>query len=356
MEKPKRKDLSFWIGVAVAVVVVDLALVVGAIFLLKSKGETATGEVTTAPGSRPAATTPQPRVTTTTSQGTTVSNAAGFNWQIGGTRVDGPGGTTVNTNLTENMNIRTTGRTTTTINGGPEGTTDTSPKTYPWQVSRNQPGILNNTPPQVKIVPTEFASGGGGWSSRQGERAIGIRQAADQVILTAYKVNIRDRSRVVWPDGMPTGQYDYIANLQTGALEALQQEAKEKLGLTGSRETRDVPALVLKVNHADAPGLKPGTLAPGAGTTPAAQGTTRLRHAAMSALANSLEITTQMPVLDQTGLTEFYDIEFPRIQPAPRGQKFDRLEELQKIMLEQLGLDVVQTNATVELLVVKKVN
>lgn len=191
---------------------------------------------------------------------------------------------------------------------------------------------------------------------RTGERAIGIRQGAEQILLTAYKMNIRDRSRVVWPDGMPTGQYDYIANLPTGALEALQTEAKEKLGLTGSRETRDVPALVLKVNHADAPGLKPAAPMAGPPATPRPQGMSMLRHAKMSALASSLEITTQTPVLDQTGLTEFYDIEFTRIQPTPRGQKFDRLADLQKTMLEQLGLDVVMTNAPVDLLVVKKVN
>ena len=40
MSEAKRKDVSFWIGVAVAVGLVDAALIVGAIFLLKSDGGT----------------------------------------------------------------------------------------------------------------------------------------------------------------------------------------------------------------------------------------------------------------------------------------------------------------------------
>ena len=79
--------------------------------------------------------------------------------------------------------------------------------------------------------------------------------------------------------------------------------------------------LVLKVNHADAPGLEAGHRRKMRGPRGApVQGTTSMRNQKMAALARRLESTIAgMPVLDQTGLTDNYDMEFSTISRDAAG-------------------------------------
>jgi Protein of unknown function (DUF3738). len=154
-------------------------------------------------------------------------------------------------------------------------------------------------------------------------------------------------------DQMPTGQFDFIANLPSGALEGLQAEIKTKWGLVAERETRPTNVVFLKLDHTNAPGLTPAT-------RPTAQaqnepGMQTFSFQTMNFLASYLETVLQVPVIDQTELTGFFDIRLPMIRPM-RGQNGDALEQIRKVFIEQLGLQIIQTNAPVEMLVVKKVN
>jgi uncharacterized protein (TIGR03435 family) len=229
---------------------------------------------------------------------------------------------------------------------------DLSKKTYSWQTPRYGSQLLEETPPQIVITPTEYAPPSGGWGQRRPDKAIGIRMSADFVVQSAY--NWPSRSRMVFPEAMPPGQFDFIANLPTGALEALQAEVKKQWGLVAECETRRTNVLVLKVDHADAPGLKPGT------TPNQSQqnqtGVVRFPNVPIAVLASYLESSLQLPVLDQTGLTGTYDLQIPTIPPGRPGQTAGRIEQLRTAFISQLGLDLITTNAAVELLVVKKAN
>lgn len=224
---------------------------------------------------------------------------------------------------------------------------DLRKKTYSWQAPKYMPRLLEETPPQVVIVPTEYAPPSGGWGQTRSDKAIGIRMSAEFVVQAAY--DWTSHSRMVWTDPMPAGQFDFIANLSTGALEALQAAVKKQWGLVAERETRQTNVVVLKVDHADAPGLKPGTTS--SAPVPGQAGSIQFPNVPIAFLVSYLENTLQLPVVDQTGLTGKYDIQIPTIPP---GQTADRMERLRSTFHDQLGLDLVTTNAAVEILVVRK--
>jgi uncharacterized protein (TIGR03435 family) len=186
----------------------------------------------------------------------------------------------------------------------------------------------------------------------QDNMAIGIRMSAQAVVLAAYQWN--SWTRMVLPAAMPDGQYDYFANQPSGAFEALQKEVTAKLGLVAARETRPMDALLLKVHHTDAPDLKPadGALGPRSNEP----GTFVFRG--IPQLVSILESMLQMPVIDETGLSGAYDIRLSQstLLRRPPGSNGDGLEQIKKNLQDRLGLELVKTNAPVEMLVVKKVN
>ena len=227
---------------------------------------------------------------------------------------------------------------------------DLRKKTYSWQTPRYAPQALEETPPQVVIIPTEYAAPSGGWGQRLPDKAIGIRMSAEYVIRSAY--GSPSHCRLIWANPAPAGEFDFIANLSSGALAALQAEVKKQWGLVAERETRQTNVVVLKVDHADAPGLKPSTTS--SAPVPGQAGSIQFPNVPIALLISYLENSLQMPVVDQTGLTGRYDIQIPNILSGAPGQAADRRERLRTVLLDQLGLNVIATNATVEMLVVKK--
>jgi uncharacterized protein (TIGR03435 family) len=229
---------------------------------------------------------------------------------------------------------------------------DVSKKTFSWQAPRFNPRLLQDAPPQVVIIPTEYTAPSGGWGTIQSNAAIGVRMSADYVVQSAYDWS--SQTRMILPDQMPPGQFDFIAKQPDGALEALQAEIKNKLGLVAEREIVQTNVLILRLDHTNAPGLTPMTTRT---TTPAQNqpGIYSFRFQRIGVLASILESQFRLPVIDQTGLTGTYDIQFPMIRRTP-GQTSNALEQTKKIFIEQLGLELIESNAPVEMLVVKKIN
>lgn len=233
-----------------------------------------------------------------------------------------------------------------------------------WEVPEMDPSVLDNVPPQVKIVPAKFdgrltgpnSRPQGGWGmTRQDGKAVGVGMTVPSILQTAYSVT--SRARIVFPGSPPTELYDYIANLPSGSREALQEEIRKQVGLTGETGTSNMDALVMRLDHADAPDLKPVTNPP-SGRIVSPSGIYHTPYATMPNLARYFENVLRIPVLDQTGLTGHYDIQFPIVRAGP-GQRLDpaaRIEQTRKNVLEHLGIDLVSTNTPVEVLFVKKVD
>jgi uncharacterized protein (TIGR03435 family) len=172
---------------------------------------------------------------------------------------------------------------------------------------------------------------------------------ASFVIQSAY--NWRAQHRIIQVDPLPSGEFDFIANLPKGALEALQAEVKKQWGLVADHEFFQTNALLLTLDHTNAPGLqaamntelqrqsKPGVM--------------RVRVQFRDFFMHYLEDILRRPVIDQTGLNGLFDIQL--LTPLPPGvQSDDTFEESRKMLLEQYGLNLIKTNTSVEMLVVKK--
>src|SRR5690606_34544986 len=109
---------------------------------------------------------------------------------------------------------------------------------YAWQIEDPFDGfeILDRTPPQVAIVPTHFPNVFEGPSASEHDpvhgRAIGIRASIQTMTQIAY--NVPRSKRIIWPAAIPTNHFDFIANLRTGARQALREEIRRSFSIAGT--------------------------------------------------------------------------------------------------------------------------
>jgi uncharacterized protein (TIGR03435 family) len=225
-----------------------------------------------------------------------------------------------------------------------------------WRVPNLKFAILNEARPQVTILPTKFQDGERYriFDSAKG-RSVAIGFPINAIVAFAYDWPF---ARVVFASADPGEKYDYIANLPQGSMTALQRELKNKLGLTARTETRVMDALVLKVQRPNAPGLKP----PAGGIARDGDGSIHFQSVPIStpspsvltlSLATELEAYFGIPVIDQTGLTQNFNIDLTWNELGDQDPDHDALK---RAVLDQLGLELVPTNMPIEMLVVEKAN
>jgi uncharacterized protein (TIGR03435 family) len=232
-------------------------------------------------------------------------------------------------------------------------------RTYPWQVQNANSDVLRKVPPQVGIVPARYPNtmGGGSVWINDGEtpgssKTMGIAQSLKSIVSSAYG---QSDERTVFLTKVPSSKFDYIANLPSGNEEALQKEIKRKFGLVAQRETRDTDTLLLEVKNPTATGLKstdPHRLEPHSGSSSrSGAGYIVFRNQPLSNLAWSLEYRFKRPVIDQTGVTNLYDID---LNWDETDFQHPNLDGLRQALLDQFGLELVPTNMPIEMLVVDK--
>jgi uncharacterized protein (TIGR03435 family) len=193
----------------------------------------------------------------------------------------------------------------------------------------------NEQPPlfQVLVRPSEHTNGGYGMGHGQlNARCCSVRD----ILLIAFD---ESSTRILTNAPLPAGKYDFNITQPRDADEPistlLQEALKSAFGLTGSRETNEVEVLLLKVKAPDAAGL---VVSP----TPSfsfrtGPGDIEGIGVSMSTMADALEKRLKKPVIDETGLTNCYDVTLKWEQKS-----FDEpnSEGLMKAFREQLGLDL----------------
>lgn len=135
----------------------------------------------------------------------------------------------------------------------------------------------------------------------------------------------------------------------------MKQELKKKLGLVGRREMRDTDVLLLQVRNLNAlrqkrsPG-QPGSLS---GSNDGGLGKLKCENQRLSTIAGVLEQMLNLPVEDQTGSNDDYSFE---ITWREGGVQDSTHSGLKQALLEQLGLALVPSRESTEMLVLDKAN
>ena len=211
-----------------------------------------------------------------------------------------------------------------------------------WQEKYDM-SVLGKLPPQVKIFPAIPSRPGGSWGNNSyGMMGLGINVV--DVVQSAYGGTL---GRMIFSIPLPKGKYDFISNFPQGADTALQQAVKDKFGLIARRELIETNVLVLTIRNRYATGLRPSVNRVNSfSNRDRGSASYQCVNQPISNLVGFLEDYFKTPVVDQTGLTDCYDIVLTG-NSTPEG--------LQRAMLNELGLQLVPSREPIEFLVVEKV-
>ena len=161
------------------------------------------------------------------------------------------------------------------------------------------------------------------------------------MIETAYgnETQTLSQARIVFPPDIPAAKFDYLVTMPDNPETHLQTAIKDKLGWVGNWETRNTDVLVLKVETAGASGLRVST------SKVRSYKGGNFTHYHIGILVHNLEYHLNQPVLDETGLTNFYDF-YWSLGQTNRSEIADTLASL--------GLRLEPTNEPIPLLIVQK--
>jgi uncharacterized protein (TIGR03435 family) len=258
---------------------------------------------------------------------------------------------------------------------------------------------LRKAPSELRIVPSkyskqmfDFAEGGGYvyliangvvTNNHDPWLAMGVGVPLDSIVLHAYDTgpDFPESWRTIYRTEIPRSPlYDYISTLPESSRRPLQELIRKKFGVVAEWELIETNVLALRVSDPEMQALYPaGSLL-------------RSRHIAMSSARQRmnfvngwlhtsvqsssgivsqtyfnasiddliryipLENTFQIPIVNETGLANHYDytITFPQWNPGwkPDGRTWRTVWK--DTLSKQLGLELVPTQAVVDMLVVKK--
>ena len=195
---------------------------------------------------------------------------------------------------------------------------------------------------QVLVRPSDYTNSSCGWGhGRLNARGYSVRD----MLPLAFNTSL---SRILTNAPLPEGKYDFNITQPRGEDETistlLQQALKSAFGLTGSRETNDVEVLLLKVKVPDAAGLVVSPTP--SGSFRYGPGDIEGMNVSMSAMAAALESCLKQPVLDETGLTNRYDV---TLKWEQKSVGKPNSEGLLKALREQLGLDLDPATRPIEM-------
>ncbi len=222
------------------------------------------------------------------------------------------------------------------------------------QIASSEPDDITNASPALMVRTTRFPNklGHARWSF-WGERsetspveAIGLNTSFESLIGAAYCFGT---TRTIFPPELPHTNFDFLATLPNLPAKKLQAEVEKVTGFVAHPEMRETDVLLLKVKNTNAPGLRPGTVGRSGGVNGGYY--YRETNQPISSFRAYLESNIlKKPVIDETGLTNQYDLNL-EWGPMEWGGINDR--RLEQAMIEQLGLELVPARQRIEMLVVE---
>jgi uncharacterized protein (TIGR03435 family) len=218
---------------------------------------------------------------------------------------------------------------------------------------------LNNfqqAPPMVMIQKTHFLrSTFATHGKRYSDKAVGRNIPLSSALGDAYGFH---PTRIIFPPNMPATKLDFIVTTTNQPWEKFQAEIEKQFGFVGRVQTIETNVLLLRLGDSGTSKLK---------VSPWPKSITQskidpsrfmdMRTQPLSLLTSFLENEMGRPVVDQTGLTNFFDIvlEWNQKQSvaAMQGSATSRTL-LRQAIHDQLGLELINTNMPIEMLVVEK--
>jgi uncharacterized protein (TIGR03435 family) len=220
-----------------------------------------------------------------------------------------------------------------------------------WRVRFVNFTLLEQAPPQVRILPSKFPPGGvgsvyGAW--------MGIGQPVATIVEDAY---LPGAYRTKFLTELPAGNYDFIAKLPKGSKAqdvsiALQNEIRKKFGLAGHREMQNTDVLLLAVKNPNANGLRiHDSQTPGSQFNAGEFGKFSIVNRPLDELTDYLVNDFQIPVINGTGINSNVDV---TLNWNRKDWEHPNLDGLKQALADQLGLELVPTNMPIEMLLVER--
>jgi len=225
-----------------------------------------------------------------------------------------------------------------------------------FQVRNN--AVLRQAPPGLAIVrPTHFpkppTNGMMTVNVKGAQWMVGRNVTFQNLIATAYSYNV---GRISLPVGAPKNNFDFLVTMPQDPEASLQSAIRRKLGYAADVETRDTEVMALKVENPNADGLKPSADGERENSN-VKNGRLYFTHMKLTVITDGLEGLLKTPVVDKTGLTNFYD--FSLIWDAKTSQQIQNGtldNETGEKILAEWGLGLEPDTAPIEMLVVKRAN
>ncbi|HXF09152.1 MAG TPA: TIGR03435 family protein, partial [Desulfuromonadaceae bacterium] len=208
---------------------------------------------------------------------------------------------------------------------------------------------IKNAPASAGVyIPHAQYVEDGSFYNESENRFIGRNRPMDWVLAIAYDTS---PGQMVLPPDLPMGQFDYLSTMTSNSRMALGNEIRKQFGLAGHVETIQTNVLVLKsADPAGRRALKVSRRTSDNNMIAANPGNLTLTHFKISDMAKALSgYYLGAPVVDETGLTDFYDVEL-RWDRGLNGR--DRVEAIKQALAQQLGLELVPDQRAVEMLIV----
>jgi uncharacterized protein (TIGR03435 family) len=216
------------------------------------------------------------------------------------------------------------------------------------QTSETVSNDTNRPPPifEVTLRPSTGTNGSCGWG--------GGRLDAQAYSVAGFLPMAFERSwaRILTNGPLPEGTFDMVIKQPRDSEEPLsailRQTLQSAFGVIGIKETNDVDVLLLRVKDTNAKGLVVSPT-PG-GSFRSGPGVIEGINVTAESLARSVESNLRKPVINETGLTNQYDVSLKWDQKSP-GESDP--EALAQALKDQLGLELVPAVRSIEMIRIK---
>jgi len=196
----------------------------------------------------------------------------------------------------------------------------------------------------------DYSAEGTSPSGEHVTRMMGRNRSFEQLVARIYSCN---QSQIVFPAGVPKEHFDYLFTiLDNRAQERFATVIKKKLGYVANWQEHNTDVFLLKVQASTPPRLQPGGPSNKSMIRRNSPNQLEFRNRPLRDLAYEIENSANVPVRDETGLTDAFNFDLDCRQTDLENGNWDALNEA----LGQLGLELVCTNLPLKMLVVQTAN